>query len=1425
MSKEKKYYLGLDIGTNSVGFAVTDESYNLIRKRGKYLWGARLFEEAQTAADRRAHRASRRRLVRRRQRILLLRSLFDKEISKVDSNFFARLDSSYVFGEDRPSLIFDNSKKESKYYREYPTIFHLRKAIAEGNKQFDIRLVYLAVAHIIKYRGNFLMEGKTGEVGNSADDLKILFDELDGLLAASVTSDSDDERETDPFAFKIDSEKAEKVLGIFKEEIGKSEGMTRLKEAIACGKNKQAESILKAINGSTFQPYDIFARLMDQKDEVKDKLDLGTDTFEDDLAELPLTDEEAAVMLKIKEIYDYRVLARLLKGKKCISEAMVEVYKNHKHDLALLKEASALLSKEDKEALMNNRKKNSGSYASYVGTALDIKGKDRTVVSVQKTDTATFYKTVKTYLKLDELAKKDELVFANKTINKGDDEWKKLEEIAAKIQSESFMPKQNNKNNGVFPYQLNERELQAIIDSQGKYYPFLLEKDKGFPHPEKEDYKLLSLLRYRIPYYVGPLGGNKDTNHWMVRKEEGKITPWNFFSMVDAEKSGVEFMNNLRNNCSYIYGEETLPKFSLTYQEFEVLNELNNLHLNNAPLSKEDKIYLFENLYLKQTNITPVKLKNKLKEKYGQKITLTSKGSEDEDKVEFIVKSNLSSWIDMEQIFGSGFYKDGDKFKKAEEAIKILSVFEDNDNRLRALRSADLGLSEDKLKKLANKRYKGFGRLSYKLLREIQAPDNNGEVRSILKTMEDEGLNFMEIYEDPARGYKEQVAEINKGQFENKDELIEETNLNPAMKRAFRQALKIVEELKHICHIESFDKIFVETTRSKQESKVTKSRRKKIDEFYEAAKLIAKQSKDEAIAAAIKNCEAKFGESGFSDDMLKSKSIFLYFMQLGHDVYTGEEIVLDDDEGMPFATLGRKYDIDHIIPQALLKDDSFTNTVLVAKGVNSNKKDKYPLPKGTITPKGREWIEKLYKITGQKGEHYLMSSEKYSRLTRSENNPLRDEEIAGFINRQLVMTSMSVKATCEALKALYPETEVVYSKASLVSDFRNVYNIIKVRDLNNYHHAHDAYLNIVVGNVYSETFSSRVTKKWFEEHPDEESKKTYAENFFNHNHYGRDRKTLIYDAGVRAEDEREFRTGGTIALVRDTIERRVPMISIMPHQKGGQLFGATIYEAGSSDAVIPLKTNSEKDQRTDVLKYGGYTNQSCPFFVLVKNSNGRRATYSLKAMSPILLERYPDKNKAVEEFIAGFKEKQNELNVVIPQINIGTILIVPGTGSNQSDKSTDVSKIYSKLAISGNGDSSRINVYNVSEPTLPKKCLPYFKQIVKSFEKNANKKRDAAYDRGRNELLLNSIIQLAKKPMFAGLPEISKRYLDNLKKLMANLDQMSLEEQSLQIVEGYQLLHAPTTYRLSKKLSPGTKLIITSPTGFYEKVLFEVPEE
>ena len=147
------YYLGFDIGTNSVGWAVTDQQYKLLRFNKKDMWGSRLFEEAKTAKERRVYRNSRRRLDRRKRRLKLLEELFLDEISKVDNTFFRRLEESNLYNEDKSikfnyALFNDKDYTDIDFYNEYKTIYHLRKDLIFEDRKFDIRLVFIALHHL-----------------------------------------------------------------------------------------------------------------------------------------------------------------------------------------------------------------------------------------------------------------------------------------------------------------------------------------------------------------------------------------------------------------------------------------------------------------------------------------------------------------------------------------------------------------------------------------------------------------------------------------------------------------------------------------------------------------------------------------------------------------------------------------------------------------------------------------------------------------------------------------------------------------------------------------------------------------------------------------------------------------------------------------------------------------------------------------------------------------------------------------------------------------------------------------------------------------------------------------------------------------------------------------------------------------------------
>ena len=207
MNENYLYYLGVDLGSNSVGWAVTDAEYNILKRKGKALWGIRLFEQAETAAERRTKRAMRRRLERKKQRIDILQEIFAEEMAKVDPTFYIRLNESRLYTEDKSEsskgkFLFFNSDDftDKEYYLRYPTIFHLRKELIDSKEPHDIRLVYLAIHHIIKNRGHFLIDGNLNNAKSFAVTFgnlcRVLNDELNIKIEAGIENDFEQDRKS-----------------------------------------------------------------------------------------------------------------------------------------------------------------------------------------------------------------------------------------------------------------------------------------------------------------------------------------------------------------------------------------------------------------------------------------------------------------------------------------------------------------------------------------------------------------------------------------------------------------------------------------------------------------------------------------------------------------------------------------------------------------------------------------------------------------------------------------------------------------------------------------------------------------------------------------------------------------------------------------------------------------------------------------------------------------------------------------------------------------------------------------------------------------------------------------------------------------------------------------------------------------------------
>ena len=1193
----KTWYLGLDIGTASVGWAATDNEYKIIRKNKKRLWGVRLFEEATTAEERRGYRSGRRRLARRKWRLNLLEELFTQEIAKIDANFFLRLKESQYHYEDKthqvPYEIFnDKDYTDKDYYKEYPTIYHLRtKLMTEENP--DIRKVFLAIHHILKNRGHFLLQGQSFKAGNLNNLIKELL-ELDILHVG----------------FEVTEKVVDKIADISLEKKTSKDKLNDIKELYP--KEKQLLEVFRLIFGGKPSLDKLFAI-----DEYKE-LDaaIKSVSFKEKIYEEVRHDYEQVLSNYIelldlaKLVYDSIILSDIKKEGKTLSESKVDLYNKHRDDLTKLKNLVKNDSKlsEDKKvelyaAIFKEDKDKGSNYVNYIRKSDEGKGCN--------------YEDFKNFL-VKELAKLEESAAK--------------EEILRDLELELFLPLQRTKDNSVVPYQIHKEELIIILDNAAKYHKFLNEKDdSGYSIIEK----VIQLLEFRIPYYVGPLNSSKKAKEdgfaWSVRNkgyEKTPVTPWNYEKVIDESASTEKFIINLTSKCTYLKGEDVLPKSSLLYSEFALLNELNALKYDGNRISLEARNVIIEKLFKEQgKKVTKTSIKNLLKAE-GH---IDGKG--EITGIDITVKNDLKSYRDFKKILGDKF-----NTEHVENIILWITLYGESRKLIKDKIEAVYGdiYSKEEIAKMSRLVYKDWGRFSRKLLTELVSKklynEETGECLNIIGAMRQNNILFMELLADRF-DYSQQIIDYNKElQIEVTEitpEILDDLYVSPSVKRSIWQTVRIVEELKKIIGCAP-KKIFIETTRTNQGKKEpTDSRKKQLELAYKAVKKDVKELEKEIDELKFDTLNNRL--SSEEPSKLKAKKLYLYYTQLGRCMYSGESIIINE------LFDNNKYDIDHIYPQAKIKDDSFTNTVLVKRDRNAKKEDRYPLSSDIQTPRNR----KFWKFLKEKK---LITDEKYNRLVRTEE--FSDEELSGFIARQLVETSQSVKAVASILGELNPETSICYSKAENVSSFRQNFGkikegnrdskngdqLIKVREINDLHHAKDAYLNVVVGNVYDTKFTRNV----FNFIKDKKEGRKYSLNKVFYENVS-DSKTVAWEMDKTIYQIEKVMNNNNILVTRRTSE-----------QKGG-LFEATIYKSklakkAKEGVYYPLKTSNSVMK--DVTKYGGYTSIGIAYYSIFEytlvNKKGEEKITRIIPIPIYISQNIKDDNMLIDFAKTQFNIKDTE---------------------------------------------------------------------------------------------------------------------------------------------------------------------------------------
>lgn len=1171
--EKREYFLGLDIGTDSVGWAVTDSSYRVIKQNGKALWGVRLFDSAETAAERRGYRVARRRIERRRQRLQWLQEVFSEEIAKVDPAFFQRLRESKFLEEDkqadvplgRYTLFADPNYSDKDFHRQFPTVFHLRKALIESTKPFDVRLVYLALHHIMKNRGHFLY----GDLTLDSITLEA------GLHRLSQAVEAE-------YEMTMEVADIAKLRDVLLSRTGKKTWRKKeLSKLFSLSERDPRTAVVELLAGSKVSLDALFGEGTAIEELSKFSLEDDFEALEEKL--VAVLGDRIELVLAVKEIRDWALLETMRDGEPYLSFAKVRIYEKHCDDLCRLKRAiKALNSPALYREVFHQSSEKLNNYVAYAGKG--AKG--------HRCGYDEFRKYLASSLK----------------------PWKENAEIAdilVQLEQGTFLPKQTSKDNGVIPHQLHEAELVKILENASQYLPFLQGRDEsGLSRAEQ----IHQMFCFRIPYYVGPLD-SRSSHSWIVRKNE-KLYPWNFNTVVDLEACRQKFMRRMTAKCSYI-GEDVLPKDSLLYSKFMVLNIINKLKINGKNISVAQKQKIYQDLFLTGRKVTTAKLRTYLQLERTDELT----GFDQE------IPATLATWKHFDWLI-----ERPGGVEAAEDIILHSALFGEDRKLLRSWLQKQYGAMmtpEEQTRALRN-RYSGWGRLSRIFLTELYHTDpKTGEAFSLMDMLWNTNQNLMELLSGQytfAKAIAEYRQRKDAGRGKTLQMYLDESYASPAIKRSIHQVIAIVGELEHILK-GAPKRIFVEMAREDGEKgRRTVSRKAELLALYqkcgeEASPLFAQLSEE-------------------ADGNLRRDKLYLYYTQLGKCMYSGEPIDL--------ACLDSAYDIDHIYPQSMTKDDSIRNRVLVKRQLNADKSDIYP-----ISAEIRRKMRPFWVALEQKG---LISKEKLERLLRAA--PFTADEKAGFIARQLVETRQSCKIVAELLQRRFgEETEIVYVKAGNVSSFRQDQRLtadgrqmqagqcknlrteqdplfVKCREVNDFHHAKDAYLNIVVGNVYHLKFTRN---------PANFLRQQDAKYSLNR----------MFDFDVRRGGELAWEAGdtGTIATVRHAMGKNNILFTRRAAEKRGGLFDQLIVSQGKGQT--PVK---QSDPRLATGYYGEYNKRTGAYFFLVEHTNRKKRVRSIEPVYLMNLSEYERNPAAYCRDVLSLENPR----ILIPRIKMNALVSFDG---------------------------------------------------------------------------------------------------------------------------------------------------------------------
>lgn len=1397
--EEKGITLGLDMGTNSLGWAVVDNSTNdLVSYHGHPMWGVRMFSESSSAEDRRKKRGARRRYQRRRQRILLLREIFQKEICDKDPYFFYRMDQAFYVSDDRTDegkgYLLENQKATKDFYNKYPTIWHLRYDLVTNKEKKDIRLVYLAIHHILKYRGNFLHEGAIELSAKPNDELNMFISCISSTYEGGFEREEDDDNANWEKYFVVEQINDNKFIDSLISKIDKYLDRSKKITEVVDPSKKRYELFADELIRLVGEPKNILTELLPDalfkgtvdlsknriyKEIYKNQIDLdkkdlkiifNSDDFENKISNLSSKLKEISPLIEgliyLKSIYNNYYFKDFMKGSSSLSEAFIKKYNENKKDLKSLKSYYDKYLSDKKNSMFRDNKVNN-NFVNYIGhyspNEKNPDGKSWSEGEITKIEKKSDYFDFLNTLKKD----------LNSSFQNHPEAQKEADYFLKKIEDNTLLQRLNNASNSVIPMQFNKKELVEIINNQKEYYPDLF-TDINISHIEQ-------IFSFKREYFIGPIDfdkNNKSKFSWVVQKETAlnkkqKIYPWNFYDVVDKKETQKNFIQRMLNHCTYLKGENDycIPSSSISYQAFVCLQYVNKLRdSNNNLISVDAKQQLFKDLFLNNKTVTAKEIKEWMyQHKLGNTASIPT------------CNCNMSTYISFKNLNKYKKYEflRLEQIKEIDEIVKLMMIFSDKETRNDILKN-DYHFGDEDIKQIKGFNYKNWGRLSDRFLNGIKIEYNDEEsnehreYNSLNNVLWFTNFNLNEILFNSKFNFHDEIEKYNENKYidfkESDDDFLKnwmEKNVcvSPIWTRSFVQTYKLIKEVNELLKEEGKEISYysVECTRENKSDKKGKETCSRYDRLLNIFKDkdFNKEARDQGVnvSTLIKSLQEN------KDSINNSNHFLLYFQQLGKDMYTLEPITDLDEIGT-----NKAYDIDHIYPQSILKDDSISNRVLTKSTINRDLKKNKFLSDPNCGLKLTKEAFSFYKFLF---DNSLISRTKYNRLTEKE---IHVDSLESFINRQKVATDQSTKAVIELLKFLETnkycernnemsrdearkeaEKHIIYSKAGIVSDFRKKYQIYKSRIANNYHHAHDAYLNAVLGKTLKEYYDDKKIYLFGDE---------LKRRIQNDGEYTINPDNILSER-VRESKNHHIIWGGIkeIDFIKNNIQNNFDIRETMYTYYGNTLIGQETVEGKKGQGKETIKSLTPNGNKMDLKKYGGYKQASYPYFYLIEKNNG-------EAMICPINSFYKDDSK-IDRFIEEnfFKKDKKNTDKGKPlftkklKLKINTVILSP----------KDDNKHLRKMYITGSSHFDKnLRIKNGFDRNFKKedmRTIHMITKFIKVYElndcfENCNPRIEFGINENTNsyiqlkngndcflidediEHLYNSIFELWNKPMY-----------------------------------------------------------------------------